>query len=83
MYRKKLLELGIPADLNGFELLNYAIGAYKARQSIIALYDEVGKHYDMTISQTERNMRHAISKVDKKITVGQFIAKYKILWTEE
>lgn len=80
MYRKNLLELGIPADINGFELLNYAIEVYEPQQSIIALYERVAGRYGITHSQAARNMRHAISKTGESITVGQFVAKYKILW---
>lgn len=82
MYRKKLLELGIPADINGFEYLNYAIEVYEPRQGIIVLYENVAAYFQITRQQAERNMRHAISKTNEKITVGQFIAKYKILWEE-
>lgn len=80
MYRKKLLEMGMPADIGGFEYLNYAIEIYELRQSMIGLYESVAKHYGVTKGQAERCMRHAINKVEQNITVGQFVAKYKILW---
>lgn len=82
MYRKKLLELGIPASIDGFELLNYAIEIYCPGRDMMGLYDDVATHYGIKRRNAERNMHHAISKLGKKITVKQFITKYKILWEE-
>jgi hypothetical protein len=82
MYKKKLLELGMHADINGFEFLNYAIDIYKPTQSIIAVYEEVAEKFDTSLRKVERSMRHAIAQIGQKDTVGQFIAKYKILWND-
>lgn len=83
MYKRQLLELGIPADIRGFEMLNAAISMYKPGQSIIGLYKDIGKLYGATREQVERNMRHAVGKTYEDITVGQFVAKYQILWGED
>lgn len=83
MYKKRLLELGIPADIKGFEYLNCAIQAYRPTQSIINLYDQVAIVMGTTSTKAERAIRHAISKTGQKITNGAFVAKYKILWEDE
>lgn len=83
MYQKKLLELGISADIKGFYYLNYAITIYKPGQSIILLYKQIAAEWDTTASRVERSIRHAISKTGDNIHSGAFIAKYKILWRDE
>lgn len=83
MYRKRLLQMGMPADIAGFEYLNHAIQIYKPTQYLMPLYIDVAKKFGATPAQVERSMRHAISRSGDKLTVGQFIAKYKILWEEQ
>lgn len=82
MYRKRLLDLGICADLKGFEFLNCAIQMYKPTQKITDLYIDIAEIYNTLPKRVERAMRTAISKTNQEIKVGQFIAKYKILWEE-
>lgn len=83
MYRKKLVDLGIHAELKGFEFLNYAMEIYKPGQGIIKLYESVAEHFGTTRQRVERNIRHAIGKSGEYITNGQFIAKYKIIWSDD
>lgn len=84
MYKKKLLELGIPADIKGFTYLNYSIKEYNPLQGVMKLYKDVAIHYDDTYTKVERAMRHAIKFTDeKKLSVGRFIAKYKVLWEDD
>lgn len=83
MYRKKLLDLGIPGNFDGFEYLNYALEIYKPPCKTCVLYDEIAQHFNTTRARVERATRHAINKSGECITNGEFIAKYKILWEEE
>lgn len=82
MYRKHLLQMGIMADIKGFEFLNYAIEIYEPSQQMMVLYMEVAKKFDTTPSRAERAMRHALTRAKQKMTVGQFVSKYKILWRD-
>lgn len=83
MYKERLLELGIPANLLGFEYLNLALKKYVPRQSICALYKDIAYHYSTTAHKVERSIANAISKIDTPSTNGNFIIKYKLLWKEE
>lgn len=84
MYRKKLLDIGIPANLDGFEYLNCALKIYAPGKHLMPLYSEVAEAFKTTAPRVERSMRTAVSKLGKyDTTVGEFIAKYKILWEEE
>lgn len=83
MYRKKLIDLGIQADNGGFEYLNTAIEMYQPLQSMTDLYYYVGVKYEKSHSAIERAMRTAVKKFDKNLKLGAFIAKYKILWSED
>lgn len=83
MYKKQLLALGIPASIDGFEYLNYAIEIYNPPQSLISLYEEIGKKFNVSGRKVMRAMRHAIKLTGEKITSGEFVAKYKILWAVE
>lgn len=82
MYKRNLLRLGIGADLKGFEMLNHAIEIYESGDKITELCTRVAVEFHSTRSRTERDMRYAKGKAGEKITLGQFIAKYKILWEE-
>lgn len=82
MYKEKLLSLGIPADISGFEYLNDAIDTYKPLMGKIDLYERIAEKHDTEASRVERCMRYAIEKTFEKLAVGQFIAKYSILWKE-
>lgn len=83
MYKLELLNLKIPADIKGFEYLNVAIELYKPTASITGLYKIIADKYNDIPSRVERAMRHAISKTNIKMTNGNFIATYKILWSKK
>lgn len=84
MYKKKLIDLGIPASILGFEYLNYAIQHYCPGMAITGtLYPSVANHFHTTCTRAERAMRHAVHKVDENISVSAFVAKYKVLWSED
>lgn len=83
MYRKKLLELGIPPYSRGFEYLNQAIQLYDYNKRMMDIYQEIAEQYGTTNPTVERSMRHAISKTATTIRCGEFVAKYKILWDLE
>lgn len=82
MYKQKLLELGIPENLKGLEYLNYAIETYRPKQRIMKLYEEIGEQFGAQAISVERCMHRAIRKIDNYIYVREFIAKYKILWSD-
>ncbi len=83
MYKLKLLNLNIPADIKGFTLLNQAIQLYEPSMRIMELYDLIASLNNDTPSRVERAMRHAITKTGLDMTNGNFIATYKILWSKE
>lgn len=81
MYKLKLIESGIPADIKGFTYLNTALEIYEpVAMGVIELYNTIANIYNDTPSRVERAIRHAISKAGKKIKNGNFIATHKILW---
>lgn len=82
MYKKKLLELGIPAHIKGFDYLNYALMNCKARPTM-KMYSEIAAEFSDTTSRVERAIRHAISFTGGMLPNAQFIATYQILWEGE
>ena len=61
---KILIELGVPANLQGFKYLRHCVVSVvkepnKLRRVTKKLYPEVGSLYDVRGSVVERSMRHA------------------------
>lgn len=83
MYKERLLQLGVPANLKGFTYLNDMLMAYEPGCKITLLYDKVGKSYGEAGSRVERSCRHAVQKLDLGLTNGEFIANYKVVhWAD-
>ena len=84
MYKLKLIELGIPADMKGFEYLNTALELYEPlTTSIIGLYRALAHRHKTSKASVERAIRQAIKHTGKKMANGNFIATHKILWSKE
>ena len=85
MYQKELLNLNIPPDIAGFTFLNEVIQVYKPLMPIMTIYEKVAVKFITSSSKAERAMRHAITHTKEFdydgnfLSVGRFIAKYKIL----
>lgn len=79
MYKKHLLELGIPASIKGFEYLNYAI-ENEGTKNTMAIYKEIAENFHANPDTVRQAMKHAIACTGENIMVSRFIAKYKILW---
>lgn len=60
----KLLQLGITPNLKGFSCICEAVEILSKESDIktTALYEIVGKRFEITGSMAERRIRHAISK---------------------
>lgn len=83
MFKKKLIELGVPANLKGFEMLNYAIQNYKPLLKTMKFYEDIGKSFNTTAYSAQRCILYAIKlSNDKDISASNFIAKYSFLWKE-
>lgn len=65
-----LLEMGMPADIKGFQYIVEAMGLFEAddiwREKTTFLYHKLSKMYDTTPSSVERAIRHAFSIVLKR-----------------
>jgi hypothetical protein len=82
MFKKQLLELGVTADLDGLVYLNEAIRLYKPLMKTGDLMILLSEKFNKNPSRISRNILTAIEKTGQNLTVGQFIAKYSILWNE-
>ena len=79
-----LLDMGIPADIKGFELIVDAMEMFQNKETrngkTTALYEMLAKKNNATASRVERTIRHAFSvvltkgdlkKVEKYLTLQQ------------
>ena len=78
-----LIERGIKVTHIGFTYLVDAIVAVindrdKARH-MTALYREIGKYNNTSITRVERNIRYALECADIKVTSGEFILRSAII----
>lgn len=80
MYKSKLLEIGIPAHLNGFEYLNTILELYEPLTKLTWLYVTTAKRYNVTPNTVVKAISFALRFVPEKLSAGEFIAKYKTLW---
>lgn len=89
MYKNKLLQMEIPANMYGFTLLNSALEIYEPRKTITGIYqelaDQCNKNSNKTITShaVEAAIRHAIKKTGVKMTNAKFIAEYKLKFDQE
>lgn len=79
--KRKLLELGVPANLAGFPMLADAIEiwmneATQKPRMIVDIYAPLGKKYGCGTSAAERRLRHAIESTAKKPT-DEFTAVFR------
>lgn len=82
-----LIERGIKVTHMGFTYLVYAIVAVindrdKARH-MTALYEEIGKYNNTSLTRVERNIRYALESADIKVTSGEFILRTAIILSKE
>ncbi len=83
MYKKRLVALGIPPNIQGFMLLNDSLELYGPGAKLKVLFATVGEKYGLSLHQVERSVRHAISKVSTESN-SQFIARYKLIeWADD
>lgn len=62
-----LIEMGVPANLRGFQYIVEAMEIYANDESYVtskklALYSEIAKKHGVTVYSVERCMRHAFAK---------------------
>ena len=82
-----LIERGIKVIHMGFTYLVEAIVAVindrdKARH-MTALYEEIGKYNNTSLTRVERNIRYALESADIKVTSGEFILRTAIILSKE
>ena len=82
-----LIEKGIKVTHMGFAYLVDAIVAVindrdKARH-MTALYQEIGKYNNTSLTRVERNIRYALESADIKVTSGEFILRTAIILSKE
>lgn len=78
-----LIERGIKVTHMGFTYLVDAIVAVindrdKARH-MTALYEEIAKYSNTSMTRVERNIRYALESADIKATSGEFILRTAII----
>ena len=78
-----LIEKGIKVTHMGFAYLEDAIVAVmkdrdKARH-MTALYQEIGKYNNTSLTRVERNIRYALESADINVTSGEFILRTAII----
>lgn len=78
-----LIERGIKVTHMGFTYLVDAIVAVindrdKARH-MTALYEEIAKYSNTSMTRVERNIRYALESADIKVTSGEFILRTAII----
>ena len=78
-----LIEKGIKVTHMGFTYLVDAIVAVmkdhdKARH-MTALYEEIGKYNNTSLTRVERNVRYALDSADINVTSGEFIIRSAII----
>ena len=78
-----LIEKGIKVTHMGFAYLVDAIVAVmkdrdKARH-MTALYQEIGKYNNTSLTRVERNIRYALESADINVTSGEFILRSAII----
>ena len=78
-----LIEKGIKVTYMGFTYLVDAIVAVmkdrdKARH-MTALYEEIGKYNNTSLTRVERNIRYALESADITVTSGEFILRSAII----
>ena len=78
-----LIEKGIRVTHMGFAYLVDAIVAVmkdrdKARH-MTALYEEIGKYNNTSLTRVERNVRYALDSADINVTSGEFILRSAII----
>lgn len=83
MYKQKLLDIGIPAHIYGFDHLNEILMLYSPEKHITDLYNEVGKKAGVKGAAVERNIRHAISKSINPMHNAAWISAMKLAWDED
>lgn len=82
-----LIERGIKVTHMGFTYLVDAIVAVindrdKARH-MTALYKEIAKYNNTSMTRVERNIRYALESADIKVTNGEFILRTAIILSKE
>ena len=82
-----LIERGVKVTHMGFDYLVDAIVAVindrdKARH-MTALYQEIGKYNNTSLTRVERNIRYALDSADIKVTSGEFILRSAIILSKE
>lgn len=82
-----LIERGIKVTHMGFTYLVDAIVAVindrdKARH-MTALYIEIGKYNNTSLTRVERNVRYALDSAGIKVTSGEFILRTAIILSKE
>ena len=82
-----LIEKGIKVTHKGFTYLVDAIVAVmkdrdKARH-MTALYQEIGKYNNTSLTRVERNIRYALESADINVTSGEFILRSAIILSKE
>ena len=78
-----LIERGVKVTHMGFAYLVDAIVAVindrnKARH-MTALYEEIGKYNNTSLTRVERNVRYALDSADINVTSGEFIIRSAII----
>ena len=78
-----LIERGVKVTHMGFTYLVEAIVAViydrdKARH-MTALYEEIGKYNNTSLTRVERNIRYSLESADIKVTSGEFILRTAII----
>ena len=78
-----LIERGVKVTHMGFTYLVEAIVAViydrdKARH-MTALYEEIGKYNNTSLTRVERNIRYALESADINVTSGEFILRTAII----
>lgn len=66
--RRLLTKIGLPANLKGYEYINYSILLSIADRTYLhsivkRLYTTIGQRYDVSASCVEHSIRHAISRI--------------------
>lgn len=78
-----LIERGVKVTHMGFDYLVDAIVAVmkdrdKAKH-MTALYEEIGKYNNTSLTRVERNVRYALDSADINVTSGEFILRTAII----
>ena len=82
-----LIEIGVKVTHMGFTYLVDAIVAVmkdrdKSRH-MTALYEEIGKYNNTSLTRVERNIRYALESADINVTSGEFILRTAIILSKE